>query len=85
VLLPFFFSLNRLTCSGYAFGKGVYFADMFQKSFAYCRMIDYSTPKARLSIPFPITVPHSLITMTTFSTTPDWFRSVVPSCLGRDE
>jgi len=31
--------------SGYAFGKGVYFADMFQKSFAYCRMIDYSTPK----------------------------------------
>jgi hypothetical protein len=26
--------------SGYAFGKGVYFADMFQKSFNYCRMGD---------------------------------------------
>lgn len=24
--------------SGYAFGKGIYFADMFQKSFQYCRM-----------------------------------------------
>jgi poly [ADP-ribose] polymerase len=29
--------------SGYAFGKGIYFADMFQKSFNYCRMgNDYS-------------------------------------------
>jgi hypothetical protein len=29
--------------SGYAFGKGIYFADMFQKSFNYCRMgADYS-------------------------------------------
>lgn len=30
--------------SGYAFGKGIYFADMFQKSFQYCRMgYDYDS------------------------------------------
>lgn len=27
--------------SGYAFGKGVYFADMFAKSFNYCRINQY--------------------------------------------
>lgn len=28
---------HQAPVSGYAFGKGVYFADMFQKSYGYCR------------------------------------------------
>jgi hypothetical protein len=34
--------------SGYAFGKGVYFSDMFQKSFGYCRMATSGTSSQKV-------------------------------------